>query len=91
MRQGLPLLDDIILVEMLFFVLVSCGDPGIPENAVRNGDSFLYQDVVVFTCNHGYYQSSGAEDGRRVCQDTGLWSETQPICSSKISQYNDTT
>ena len=66
---------------MCIFHAVSCGDPGIPENAMREGDSFLYEDTVVFTCNNGYYQSSGAEGGVRVCQDTGIWSNTQPECS----------
>lgn len=60
---------------------VNCGDPGVPENAVREGSSFLYQDTVVFTCNNGYYQSSGPEGGVRTCLDTGLWSDTQPVCS----------
>lgn len=62
---------------------MTCGDPGIPDNAVRIGDSFLYEDTVVFSCNNGYYQSSGAENGSRICQDTGFWSETQPVCSCK--------
>lgn len=62
-------------------VPVSCGDPGIPDNAVRQGDSFLYQDEVTFTCNDGYFQSSGPEGGVRMCLDTGLWSDTQPECS----------
>ena len=60
---------------------MSCGDPGVPDNAQRTGDAFLYQDTVVFTCDHGYYQSSGAEGGVRACLDTGLWSGTPPTCS----------
>ena len=63
--------------------LVSCGDPGIPDNAVRIGSSFLYQDEVTFVCNDGYYQSSGPAGGVRQCLDTGLWSDVQPICSCK--------
>ncbi len=64
---------------------VNCGDPGTPSNAQREGDSFLYQASVVFTCNHGYYQSSGPEGGVRTCLETGLWSDTQPQCSREWS------
>jgi hypothetical protein len=60
---------------------VSCGDPGVPENSVRTGDSFLYQDRVTFVCDDGYYQSSGAVGGVRECLISGEWSETQPVCS----------
>ena len=62
---------------------VSCGDPGTPENAYRTGNNFLYEDDVTFTCNHGYYQSSGPVGGVRRCLDTGLWSDEQPTCSRK--------
>lgn len=64
-----------------FPLIVSCGDPGVPNNAVRDGDTFLYEDIVTFTCNHGYYMSSG--DRQRACQDTGLWSGEQPSCTCK--------
>lgn len=71
-------------MTLLFFPTVNCGDPGIPPNSVREGGSFLYQDSVTFTCNHGYYQSSGPEGGVRTCLDTGLWSDTQPQCSCEL-------
>ena len=67
---------------------VNCGDPGVPDNAVRDGNSFLYNDVVIFTCNNGYYQSSGPVGGVRRCLETGLWSEEQPICSRTL--HSDT-
>lgn len=57
--------------------IVICGDPGVPLNAVHEVDSFLYQDKVVLTRNHGYYQLSGITGGRIVCLiDTGLWSDS---------------
>jgi len=60
---------------------VNCGDPGTPANAQREGDRFLYGDQVMFTCDDGYYQSSGPEGGVRTCMETGLWSGTQPTCA----------
>lgn len=63
---------------------MNCGDPGMPENAMRIGEKFLYQDNVTFICNDGYYQSSGPEGGVRYCLDTGLWSDTQPQCQCEF-------
>lgn len=64
--------------------VVSCGDPGVPANGRRLGDSFLYRDVVMFVCDDGYYQSSGPENGTRECLITGQWSDIQPVCSGKL-------
>ena len=66
---------------------MDCGDPGVVENAVRVGSSFLYSDQVTYTCIDGYFQSSGAVGGVRTCQDTGLWSDTQPECTCKNNMY----
>jgi hypothetical protein len=82
----------ITLSFSLSFSVVNCGDPGIVENAVRVGSSFLYDDQVTYTCNDGYFQSSGAVGGVRTCQDTGLWTDTQPECTCKnynISAFNE--
>lgn len=64
---------------------MNCGDPGVPANAKRKGDSFLFNDTVAFTCDNGYYQSSGPMDGVRTCLETGLWSDSQPKCTR---EYN---
>ena len=63
---------------------VNCGDPGTPANAQREGNSFLYTEQLVFSCDNGYYQSSGPEGGVRTCRDTGLWSGTQPNCTCEL-------
>ena len=62
---------------------MNCGNPGEVENAVRIGNNFLYGDEVTYTCNDGYYQSSGPVGGVRTCLETGLWSEEQPQCSGR--------
>lgn len=72
-------------MNISFSCLVSCGDPGVPENARRIGDTFLYRDEVMFVCNDGYYQSSGPDGGIRECLITGLWSDTQPNCSRQFN------
>eukprot|EP00731_Ephydatia_muelleri_P000539 Em0001g539a len=62
-------------------IQVDCGDPGTPLYSMRVGSTFLYQSSVTYTCNNGYYQSSGPAGGVRTCQNTGLWSGTAPVCT----------
>ncbi len=71
----------IIIQPLSILPTVDCGDPGVPDNAVQSGDNFLYNSTVTVTCNHGYYQSSGAVGGIRRCLETGLWSDSQPVCT----------
>ncbi|CAH1242671.1 FBN3 [Branchiostoma lanceolatum] len=55
---------------------VTCPTLAAPENgAVTGGNS--YQDVVQFTCNHGY-QLIG--DSSRTCQADGTWTGADPAC-----------
>ena len=72
---------------MYFLVSVSCGDPGVPANGQRLGNSFLYRDVVSFVCDDGFYQSSGLQNGTRECLINGQWSETQPVCSGTLPSF----
>lgn len=66
---------------------VDCGDPGLPENSNREGDRFLFTDTVQFTCNDGYYQSSG--DNNLTCLNTGEWNGTLPNCTgNKLTPHH---
>ena len=87
LKKALQFYQQMCGLKLWYFICapVNCGDPGIPENAVREGGNFLFEDVVNFTCINGYYQSSGPEDGMRMCEETGLWSGIQPVCSCKIN------
>ena len=69
---------------MLSLPVVNCGDPGVPANARRFVEQFLYTDTVMFVCEDGYYYSSGPAGGVRECLVTGEWSDAQPVCSSKL-------
>ena len=53
----------------------------MPEAGTRTGSGFLFGDSLSFSCRDGYYQSVGPEDGVRTCQESGLWSDVQPVCS----------
>ena len=64
----------------MMFLVVSCGDPGIPANGVRYGDTFTYQSTVVMECDPQYKLVG---DLIRTCQADGTWSGTQPTCERK--------
>ena len=74
--------DDDFLNYMykIMFLVVSCGDPGIPANGVRYGDTFTYQSRVVMECDPQYRLVG---DLTRTCQADGTWSGTQPTCERK--------
>ncbi|XP_078575823.1 uncharacterized protein LOC144861697 [Branchiostoma floridae x Branchiostoma japonicum] len=55
---------------------VQCPALTTPENGGMNGGN-SYQDVVQFTCNHGY-QLIG--DSSRTCQADGTWTGTNVAC-----------
>lgn len=57
--------------------IVSCGDPGTPENGVKYGDTYTYQSTVVLECDPGYKLVG---DLTRTCQASGSWTGNQPTC-----------
>jgi len=53
----------------------------------KNGDVTISgtseEDTAVYTCDKGF-ELRGIE--MRVCQSTGVWSGSEPVCSSKKPQ-----
>lgn len=64
--------------------VVSCGDPGTPQNGVRYGDTFTYESTVVLECHPGYKLVG---DLTRKCQADGTWSGIEPTCQRKYWIY----
>ena len=62
------------------FVVVSCGDPGIPSNGTRTGSTFTFANEVNYTCVNGFKLIG---DIRRNCLPSGNWSGDLPTCQSK--------
>ncbi|XP_075718053.1 CUB and sushi domain-containing protein 1 [Rhinoderma darwinii] len=57
---------------------ISCGHPGIPANAILNGDKFTYGSKIHFSCTGAHILIGNAT---RVCLEDSRWSETLPHCS----------
>ncbi|XP_070569346.1 uncharacterized protein [Ptychodera flava] len=64
--------------ELSECIVVSCGDPGQPENAQAEGDDFAYGDNVTFVCHEGYVLN-GTET--ITCQSDGSWDSEVPVCN----------
>ena len=63
--------------------MVTCNPPTPVLNSEYNPDIQLYNysDIVNFTCDLGYYHSSG--DLIRSCNEHAQWTGVTPVCSSK--------
>eukprot|EP00117_Sycon_ciliatum_P036248 scpid11835/ scgid3889/ Sushi, von Willebrand factor type A, EGF and pentraxin domain-containing protein 1 len=58
-------------------MLITCGNPGVPANGVRNGEVFSFGATVSFTCNSGYRLVGSQQSD---CTSAGLWSNPAPRC-----------
>ncbi|XP_035699721.1 uncharacterized protein LOC118432292 [Branchiostoma floridae] len=65
-----------LVVSLVAISGVQCPALAVPDNGVLNGGN-SYQDVVQFTCNHGY-QLIG--ESSRTCQADGTWTGAAPTC-----------
>ena len=63
--------------------MVTCHPPTPVLNSEYNPDIQLYNysDIVNFTCDLGYFHSSG--DLIRSCNEHAQWTGVTPVCSSK--------
>uniref|UniRef100_G1NTP1 Complement C2 n=1 Tax=Myotis lucifugus TaxID=59463 RepID=G1NTP1_MYOLU len=59
-----------------------CPSPGIPVGSVRTGSRFGLGDKVNYRCSSNLVLTGSAE---RECQDSGVWSGTEPICRQPYS------
>ena len=56
----------------------NCNDPGTLDNGQRVGNSFIYNAVVLYSCNNGYNLIG---ESTLTCQSNGSWSNTIPSCN----------
>uniref|UniRef100_A0A8C3YPW7 Complement C2 n=1 Tax=Catagonus wagneri TaxID=51154 RepID=A0A8C3YPW7_9CETA len=59
-----------------------CPDPGVSVGAVRTGSRFGPGDKVRYRCSSNLVLTGSVE---RECQDSGVWSGTEPICRQPYS------
>ncbi|XP_055272226.1 CUB and sushi domain-containing protein 1-like isoform X2 [Moschus berezovskii] len=59
-------------------LVISCGHPGVPANAILTGDLFTYGAVVHYSCQGSH---SLVGNSSRTCQEDSHWSGALPHCT----------
>uniref|UniRef100_A0A8C4PVU6 CUB and Sushi multiple domains 3 n=1 Tax=Equus asinus asinus TaxID=83772 RepID=A0A8C4PVU6_EQUAS len=59
-------------------IMIDCGHPGVPPNAVLSGEKYTFGSTVHYSCT-GKRTLLGQPS--RTCQLNGHWSGSQPHCS----------
>ncbi|KAB0351992.1 hypothetical protein FD754_016849, partial [Muntiacus muntjak] len=59
-------------------LVISCGHPGVPANAILTGDLFTYGAVVHYSCRG---TRSLVGNSSRTCQEDSHWSGALPHCT----------
>ncbi|XP_063029445.1 CUB and sushi domain-containing protein 3 isoform X1 [Melospiza melodia melodia] len=59
-------------------IMIDCGHPGVPPNAVLSGDKYTFGSTVHYTCTG---RRSLLGQASRTCQLNGHWSGSLPHCS----------
>ncbi|MBZ3869507.1 CUB and sushi domain-containing protein 3 [Sciurus carolinensis] len=59
-------------------IMIDCGHPGVPPNAVLSGEKYTFGSTVHYSCTG---KRSLLGQSSRTCQLNGHWSGSQPHCS----------
>ena len=68
-------------MSVYLYLVISCGDPGIPAKGTRIGSTFIFDSTVNYTCDDGFKLIG---DIRRNCLSSSNWSGDLPTCQSKL-------
>ena len=75
-----------MVFSLLVFSVDKCPLPAAPRNGSRSQDTFIFGDVITFTCNTGYRLVGENVTG---CLAGGVSSGTAPLCQN-INECNAT-
>ncbi len=76
--------------QYISFAVVRCGFPGHLANGYVIGQSYLYGDIVHYSCHQGH-RLVGPKSRR--CSQNGAWTGSRPVCRGcfYLTQANATT
>ena len=70
------------IFPIITMIVIECGFPGYLVNGYVLGASYLYGDIVRYTCRSGYRLYDG--DATQRCARNRLWSGRRPTCKGKF-------
>ena len=75
--------------NFVLFTVIRCGYPGHLLNGHVIGRSYLFGDVIHYSCHEGY-KLQGSKS--RQCNEHGFWTGVRPACKGErqlcIYQFN---
>ena len=71
-----------IRMELMYmcYVLVDCGDPGIPDNGNSNFTDTREGSIVTYTCTANFELVGNSTQTCELTPDGAFWSFTRPEC-----------
>ena len=66
--------------NFVLFTVIRCGYPGHLLNGHVIGRSYLFGDVIHYSCHEGY-KLQGSKS--RQCNEHGFWTGVRPACKGK--------
>lgn len=80
-----PLPFSLLFQSRIISVAISCGDPGVPPNAIISGThSWTYGSVLQYSCLPG---GMLVGNSTRHCQEDGTWSGAPPYCTGRQTNW----
>ena len=70
--------------NFVLFTVIRCGYPGHLLNGHVIGRSYLFGDVIHYSCHEGY-KLQGSKS--RQCNEHGFWTGVRPACRGKRQLY----
>lgn len=61
------------------YLVINCGDPGVPANGLRLGNDFTYGSTVSFQCSPGFTMDADRAS-TLICTKDRTWNGTKPVC-----------
>ncbi|KAM4028719.1 CUB and sushi domain-containing protein 3 isoform 7-T7 [Anomaloglossus baeobatrachus] len=65
-------------------IMIDCGHPGVPPNAIISGEKFTFGSTVHYSCTG---RRTVIGHSTRTCQLNGQWSASLPHCSGDASGW----